>query len=171
MNEEFERIKEEEKVHLRKLKELKQMLTGARRLNTTRASLDEMTSESERLLEENDALVRGLSQDAAIQDARMDMALAGEAERNAGAAQRVDPEEQEEELCKIRAQELIRQMKSQFGGAPDQSASSSTLRESPEAARIPSEKSIGRPPREPEQPEDPAGPNSAPEKTIGRMKP
>jgi hypothetical protein len=167
MNDEFERLKETEKAHLRKLKELKQMLQGVRRLNTTRSTLDEMSSESKRLLDENTSLVEGFTQDAALQDARMDIALSAEQERNAAA----DLEAREEELRRLKAHELVRQMKSQLGTAgPAQASPSSAQKESGDTRTL-SDKTIGRP-QKPDQPSD-ATPDAdaGMEKTIGRMRP
>lgn len=164
--EEFERLKEAEKAHLRKLKELKQTLAGARRIQSSRQALDDMMSGSRDILDENDGLVERLSQDAAISEARVDMALDSESERNREA----DAEEIEEELRKARAQELVRRMRQQI--TPDtEGTAAPPAADAPEEQRASSEKTIGKPQElQPDPRPEPEG-KGLPEKTIGRVKP
>lgn len=166
--EEFERLKEAEKAHLRKLKELKQTLFGAQRVASSRQALEDMSTGSQDVLDEHAQLVDRLSQDAAISEARMDIALSAEDER----ARAEKAEEMEEDLRKARAQDLIRRMREQIAlddaGSSTQSA---PAQESSEKERTPVEKTIGRPVEPPASPPEAAETKQQPEKTIGRMRP
>ncbi len=164
---EFERIKQGEKSHLRKLKELKQTLSGLRRTQSSRQALDDMTSGSREVLDTHAEFVDRLSRDAAMTEARMEIALEAERERSA-ALPKPSPEEVEEELRKARAQALVQQMRGEISGEQRVTPTSTP----DDKSREPGEKTIGRaaPAPEPGAGSGPAGAEK-PAKTIGRMRP
>ncbi|MEM1095723.1 MAG: hypothetical protein AAGJ10_14080 [Bacteroidota bacterium] len=158
--EEFERLKEAEKAHLRKLKALKQAAHQSRRQRSIGGALGNIAASSN-LLDENDALVDRLNQDAIMGEARLDVTLdnlnAREAEREQ-AAQRAQFEADQK---RQRADDLIAQMKRQMGlvNDPEPAADAAT----PDSI----EKTVGRaqaapPPPSPDEP--------LPDKTIGRRR-
>ncbi len=163
--EEFERLKEAEKAHLRKLKELKQTLAGVRRMHSSRQALDDMTKGSRDLLDENDRLVEHLTREAAVTEARVDMALDAESARKAEA----EMEELEEALRKARAQEFVRRMREETGLDTETTPESSPSAAS-EDQRAPSEKTIGKPKEHSSAPAPESEGRRLPEKTIGRIK-
>lgn len=141
--EEYQRIKEAEKAHLRKLKELKGTLRSLERQGTVREAIEDLTSTPRHLLDRNAELVDRLALEAAQSEARLEMAL--EAAEEGGSA---DAEDLEEQWQEERAHALLRQIRSE-------------LREE-EAA----------PPAEGERASEPpnAAPPDLPEKTIGRVR-
>ncbi|HET6566687.1 MAG TPA: hypothetical protein VFG50_01910 [Rhodothermales bacterium] len=166
--EEFDRLKEDEKAHLRKLKELKQALFGAQRVASSRQALEDMSTGSQNVIDEHAQLVDRLSQDAALSEARMDMALSAEGER--ANAEKI--EEMEEDLRKARAQDLIRRMREQMASEDaGASAGPAPAQDAPEKERSPVEKTIGRRAEQPESSPEAAETKNQPEKTIGRMRP
>ena len=153
--EEFERLKAEEKAHLRQLRALKQTHREAQRKASSINALNAMRNRA--LEEETDALTEGLLRDAALQDARLDLALEGRAPQT-GNADDLD----REALAKAEAEALVRQMKAAMGGdAPAPSASPTPSASS----ALPAGKTIGRTPPPADAPPE-ADPRSA--KTIGR---
>lgn len=144
--EEFERLKEAEKAHLRKLKEIKQQATTAnvqRRISGTLAS---MATGARQVLDENASLVEKMSEDLAMNEARLELAMesAEEHEREARL------QEQEEELRRLRARKMVDDMRAQIGTAPEKASSEPPPRTTTESSS------------------DQSG--SLPEKTIGRMR-
>ena len=167
--EEYQRYKDAEKAHLRKLKELKKAVhTLERQKAVTQAT--EKVAEGHNLLEKQKDLVDELAFETAQHEARLDVALEGanEAEKEA------DMEMLEEELQRERAQALVRQLKRQMGGEDE------PLEPQPTRASV--ERDPATSPAAPPPPaaEDDAGARTAsrhptkgrpdrPEKTIGRM--
>lgn len=160
--EEFERLKEEEKAHLRQLRALKQTHREAQRKASTVNALNAMRNQA--LEDETDALTEGVFRDAAVQEARLDLALEGQAPQT-GTPTDVDIEA----LAKAEAEALVRQMKASMG-VSDAPASGSPA---PEALRpgTPAppadDKTIGRTPPPADAPPE-ADPRDA--KTIGRRR-
>ena len=151
---EFNRIKEEEKAHLRKLKELKQALHSAQRQGRAGAALTDMDTSSRDLLDAASLLTEEMNRGSAHQEARMDLALESEAGRKT-----VDPEEADAELRRLRAQELVRRMREELPAEESK----------PEAA-IPQKTLGAKAPPEADSPaEEPA--KNLPDKTIGRRRP
>ncbi len=157
--EEFERIKEAEKEHLRKLRELKQAVRGLERQKAVTGAVSDMTNSSRRMLDAADAQMEKLAMEAATSEARLEIAMEEAAQREA--AQR--REEEEEELRKLRAQELVRQMKGQMD-APQGHPQTAQPTGAPQPN---AEKTIGPigPSHTSEEEKDPF-----PQKTIGRMR-
>ncbi|WP_456427755.1 hypothetical protein [Rhodocaloribacter sp.] len=154
--EEYQRIKEAEKEHLRKLKALKRTVRRLERQKKLNQALENITGGRERVLDTHEEMMEQLAMETALSEARLEMALEAEqavTEAEARAAM-------EEDLQKARARELIRRIKLEVGSseaAPD--PPSRRAKTSPAEA-----------PAEPE-PDAPAPPQGLPEKTIGRMKP
>lgn len=111
--EEFNRIKEAEKEHLRKLKALKQAAGRLQRQKSIAQALGNMTQEAQQKLEANEAMVEKLAWETAEQEARMEIALdsAKAAAPDETEAAKPSHEETDEALRKARAEELVRQMK------------------------------------------------------------
>ena len=110
--EEFNRIKEAEKEHLRKLKALKQAAGRLQRQKSIAQALGNMTQEAQQKLEANEAMVEKLAWETAEQEARMEIALeSAKAAPDEPATPKPSPAETEEALRKARAEELVRQMK------------------------------------------------------------
>jgi hypothetical protein len=150
--EEFERIKAEEKAHLRKLRELKQTHRDVQRKASIVNAVRGMRNPE--LEAETDALTDSFYRDAAHQEARLDLALDSQALDKAAAE-----EADKAALAKEEAAALIRQMKAEMGERPG----------SPEArpsASPPGTKSIGRTP--PPDEEEPPAPSPRDAKSIGR---
>ena len=156
--EEFERLKAEEKAHLRQLRALKQKHRDAQRMASSAKALGSMRDAA--LENETDAMTRKLMEDAAHAEARFELATEGHAPVT-GNADGLD----REALAKAEAEALVRQMKAQMGGGDDVAAT-----EAARAAKAPSApadaKTIGRTP----PPADDDGPAASDDgaKTIGR---
>ena len=86
---EFERIKAEEKAHLQKLRALKQQHRGAQRMASTANALNAMRNPE--LEAETDAMTDKLMRDAALSEARFELATEGLAPVT-GNAEEVDRE-------------------------------------------------------------------------------
>ena len=154
---EFERIKAEEKAHLRKLRALKQQHCDARRKVGMMNALKGMTTPEQDAT--HDEFVGKVTQDSAMAEARFEIA-SEEAERAARA------EADREATRQSDAEALIRQMKAELGGGdapttPPAGGPRRTDRPAPADG-----KTIGRAPAEPESP-----PSADPDqgaKSIGR---
>ena len=181
--EEFERIKEAEKAHLRKLKELKQAALRLGRQQRLTRAVDEIAGAADDPMGTHEEFVEKLAFEAARSEAKLEMALESQAEKAAEADAEAAEALDEEALVKARARDLLRQMKQQMG-VPDAEATApaaeadapaapeKTLGRTPAAAPPPAlEKTHGRPPgAAPPAPAPSAEkPETPPEKTIGRM--
>lgn len=160
-NDEFERLKAEEKAHLRKLRELKQTHRDVQRKASSVNALKAMRNAE--LEDETDALTDRLLRDATLQEARLDLALEGRAPQT-GNADEVD----RAALAKAEAEALVRQMKAAMGGGATPATPPSERPTPPPAAPADpaSGKTIGRTPPPDEPP--PAADRGA--KTIGRSR-
>jgi hypothetical protein len=151
--EEFNRLKEEEKAHLRQLRDLKQQHRDVQRKTSILGALRGMRNPD--LEADTDARTEELMRGAITQEARLDLAMEGEAERAAADADR-------ETLRQAEAAELVRQLKADAGAT----AGEKPARPTPGAGRPDAPaRTIGRTPPAPE-----TAPPQAPrdEKTIGR---
>ena len=165
---EFERIKAEEKAHLRKLRALKQQHRGATRKASILGAMKGLSSSG--LDATHDEMTGSVMRKAAETEARFEMAAesAAAAERAAADAER---------LRQSDAEALVRQMKAEMGtdapsplaepGRADASRSdarrSDASRED-EARAAAGSKTIGRTP----PPDEPAPPPERGAKSIGR---
>lgn len=158
--EEFERIKQAEKEHLRALKKLKETVRDLERRKAVSGSLSDLASKTGDLLDEHTALVEKLSQETAMQEARFEVAMesidASELDAKHQELQdEADLARIERERQETRARDLVRQVKMEMGSP----ASEEKLKEArPDAT----------PTNRAEDDTEPKG--SAPEKTIGRMR-
>jgi len=158
--EEYEQFKEAEKAHLRKLREIKKQHQALKRKAAVTRSVTDMAEGATDLFSESDEMVERLQMDSASAEARLDVALdsLGSSDAAQGQLDAAELAQAEEELKKQRAQELIRQMKSESpsrDGSPSAPESSTATPESPA-----SDETTG-----------PSTSSDLPEKTIGRMKP
>ena len=153
--EEFERLKNEEKAHLRQLRSLKAQQRDAQRKVQIANAVTGMRNPE--LEASTDALTERLMRDAAHSEARLDLAVESAQTSAAASAQ---TEADREALRQAEAAALVAQMKAGMGapvtGAPATGAS-------PAGGDLPP-KTIGRPP-----PPDIASDAPTPDaKTIGR---
>ena len=110
---EFERLKAEEKAHLRKLRDLKQTYRGLQSKKSTADALEQIQNRD--LTDETDRLTKEMLRESAQQEARLELALEGQAPQT-GNAEDVD----REDLAKAEAEALVKQMRAAMGGAlPD----------------------------------------------------
>jgi len=155
----FEKLKAEEKEHLRKIRELKRKLKGAQTTLKAKEALREIQDATD--TSELDAAMEALSDEALDAEVRLDMAM-----ESAGEQQVVDPELNPEELQAKKADDLVAQMKAAL--LPQESRRKTESTEQSDATdgttdALP-EKTIGRMSTD----EEPEG-EPLPEKTIGRM--
>jgi hypothetical protein len=118
--EEFERIKEAEKEHLRALKKLKQTVRGLERQKSVNNALTDLASTTGNILDEHTALVEKLAEETAMQEARFEVALESIESDEAVAQQQALQDEAdlakiEEERQQGRARDLVNQVKIQMG--------------------------------------------------------
>lgn len=103
-DEEFERLKEAEKQHLREKKRMRKTLEALKRRNRAEDLLQKMKHGARRLLEETESLVDTLRSQVARNEAQLEVAIDAE--------DRVDDlQEAEEELREERAESLVQQYK------------------------------------------------------------
>jgi len=143
-DEEFQRIKEQEKKHLRAKKRLQRTLRALKQRNEVQSVVQRMKQGAARLLDETESLVDSLRRTVAQDQARFEGALDDEQIEDE------DLYEAEEELREERAEALIRRMKAEertssrpdpsideADGASDASSEDESEREGPD-------KTIGR---------------------------
>ncbi len=152
--EEYERLKEAEKEHLRKMRRLKQAVHELERQKKVSKAVRDMTEEPRRLLDEQEELVDQIAMEAAQSEARLDIALEAADAKAVAEPERISPEEADEVIRRERARELVRRMQAEDASAPAASAETPAKESAPKSA-------------DGEQ----APPPPRPEKTIGRMKP
>lgn len=169
--EEFERIKEAEKEHLRALKKLRQTVRGLERRQSVNKAISDIASSTGSILDKHTELVEKLGEETAMQEARLEIAMESlgtdEAEAQLKALEaEAEAAKFEESQQKDRARDLVQQVKDQMGSAPEG-------RTAPEQ-RPPTDRTIGRTKADPGSERKPDAPRAAdetmPEKTIGRMK-
>lgn len=180
--EEYEKFKEAEKAHLRKLREIKQAHHQASRKASVTRAVTDMASSMNHLFDENQEMVERLQMGTFQSEARLDVAMdsiEGD-DRISEAQDAAQLELDQEAIRKAKAQELVRQMKME-GGAPlpnsksdsgaassSSSAASTSTSSATSSSETPSA-SKGRTPLN-EKPK-PTTSSNLPEKTIGKMKP
>ncbi len=79
---EFDRIKEEEKAHLRDIRRLKKMAREMKAKRSVQAALDRMLRGSREVLDTHDEMIRKLALETARNEARLDVALETESSRD-----------------------------------------------------------------------------------------
>lgn len=146
--EEFNRLKEAEKDHLRKLKKLKDTARMLERQKNVSRAVTDMTTSMEAKLSEHTDIMDQIAADAALSEARLEIAM----ESNEKADRVAQELKDEETLSKERAKQLIRQMKAESG---EESKISSARAQTESKKKTPKKDQA----------------ENLPEKTIGRMKP
>ncbi len=171
--EEFEKIKQAEKEHLRALKKLKQKVRSLEQKKAVSGALGDLASSTGSLLDEHTALVEKLSQETAMQEARFEVAMESidSSSKPTAEAQRAQDEADlaalEAERQKSRARDLVRQVKLQMG-SPDAGTEEAQADDTSDSAdRTIGRKRAGAPD---DTADDAAADDAAPEKTIGRMR-
>ena len=167
--EEYQRIKEAEKKHLIAVKKLKEKLRQVERQNSVNKALNEISqAPGEDLLNTHEEMVDRLAMDAIHQEARLEIALSSQKDMENEATESAATEESEGDLEKIRAQELVRQMKIQMGlenlkrkQEPDPNVTGS--KQSVDSQDLDGKNATGK------QSGDSSSSDSLPDKTIGRM--
>ena len=144
--EEFERIKQAEKEHLRELKKLKKGYREALRMKKLRQAMNEIKGAG--ASGEADEMIERLQQETIENEVRLDMAM-----EQAEAPAEDMIEQDEAALQAARAAALVRQMKAAMG-----------VIEEPKATTEETEKTIGRMEEDDAEEDEPEA-----EKTIGRM--
>lgn len=164
--EDFERLKEEEKEHLREIRKLKERLREAKRMRSIGEALHDVKAAGS--TEDLEEALTQLELEVLESEARLEMALEADPEKLDSGIR--DPEELEADLSKERAAELVRHMKISMGleDAPGRAA---------EPGLTEGKRSVGRPAEaEASDADDPVDVDEADDerdssKTIGRMKP
>lgn len=141
-DEEFQRLKEAEKEHLRAKKRLLARLAALKKRRQSQSLVQRMTSGAERLLKETEALVHSLRETVAKREARVELVLDEDGDE--------DLREADEALREERAEQLLRQYK---------------------AGQSEGETFADRAASEEEGTPDSGDVQKGPEKTIGRMRP
>ncbi len=108
--ENFERLKEEEKAHLREIRKLKRRLREAERVRSIGKALSDVRAAGS--MDQLDEALTNVKLEALEVEARLDVAVGSS---QGEAAAQSDPAEMEAELSKARAAELVRHMKISMG--------------------------------------------------------
>ncbi|MEM1041899.1 MAG: hypothetical protein AAGI91_04650 [Bacteroidota bacterium] len=166
---EFNRIKEQEKAHLRKVRALKQQLREAKRKKGLLGALQNLdTSDLDAAHE--DAL-RKLTEQNITSEARYELAMEA---LDSAAKQEADREELarlDAERQKSAAADLVQQMKTQMLGDAEAHAEAQNPADanSEDEAAPPSAKTIGPGSREAHDSQDEPEPDAPPARSIGRF--
>lgn len=138
--EEFDRIKEEEKQHLRQLRDLKRTYRQAQQKKSLVDSLTGMTDALGNATSREE--VNQLMREAAFQEARLELALEGEEKES---ETQVVKEEDLEATQKAEAASLLNQIKHELGEKPasNEEDEHTSLPETNDTAPAP--KTLGRP--------------------------
>lgn len=144
-DDEFERLKEAEKQHLREKKQMRRTFDALKRRNRAEGILQKMKHGAQRLLEETESLVDTLRSQVARNEAELEVAIDDEDWED-------DLQEAEEELRKERAESLVQQYKA--ASTPTSARSASEEEGDPDEVSSPDgpDKTIGRMPRSDEDP-------------------
>jgi hypothetical protein len=170
--EEFQKIKEAEKAHLRELKKLKEAVRLLERQKKVTGAVTDMTSSIEKKMDEHREAVDRLALDTARAEARLELALDSVDESTSPAhTEMLD----DETLRKERARELIRQMKGGSEPSPGNAGPTPAEGAANRSAEgdEPDRSGSARPTTDSSAEETDESENNppVPEKTIGRMKP
>jgi len=109
-DEEFKRLKEAEKEHLRVKKKLQATLNSLRRKKQVRSAVDRLARSAQSALDRASDLIDRLATETARDEARLDVALDEDASEAIGSSD-ADVDAFEKEHRAEQARELIRQMK------------------------------------------------------------
>ena len=167
--EDFERLKAEEKAHLREIQKLKRRLREVERVRSIGKALSDV--EAAGSMDQLDEALTKVKLEVLEGEAKLDVAIDSSL---GGAAAQSDPAEMEADLSKARAAELVRHMKISMGLEERDSGRSGSSGPSliPEADSS-GGKSVGRAPREGSDSgsdgNDASETDPIAQKTIGRM--
>lgn len=146
--EEYQRLKEAEKEHLRKLKKLKEAVRQLERQKRVSRAVEDITDGPRALMDENADLVDQLAMETARSEAKLEIALESAAEKGETRPDPADEARMDEELRRLRARQLVEQMRGE-SSAPEPKTTTDAKKEAKDDESKP----------------------RLPEKTIGRMKP
>ncbi len=155
---EFEKIKAEEKAHLREMRRLKGLVRASEQKGRVASAFSKIVSGSSGALDALEQAMNRVGRDTAMDEARFEIATEG---LDLDASTEAD----DEALRTERAKALVAQMKGELSAPPRTSpAASDTLDD--DAAPSASSKTLGRtPPVADSDPDAPAAPST---KTLGR---
>ena len=154
--EEYERIKEAEKEHLRALKKLKKAVRDLERSKSIAHSVTKMSSSSKAALETHEDMVDKLALETAQYEARLEVALESASEKAAEEDRLEQLQKADSELQKERAKSLVEQLRSEMEVPGTTPAVDDTPARTHRDSTAESEDA------------EPEGP--MPDKTIGRMR-
>lgn len=162
---EFQRLKEQEKAHLRQLRDLKQQAAAAGRTGRLASALEQLSGALTDGDATRDEFVTRLQQGAAHTEARMELAMEAQAEAERRAQQEAELSRFERDQQESRARATLDALRAEMGGAPAPNAGA-TPASAPAADAPAAPKTLGRSPA-PES-DAPAAPEGPPAKTLGR---
>lgn len=171
--EEFEKIKQAEKEHLRKIRKLKDAVRQLDRQKKISGAISDMTSSMQETLDVHDEMIQKIAVDTALNEARLEIAL----ERSEKADTQAQRDRDEADLAGILARKVVGDLRgaveSDFsspgeGAPPDKSETVRSSDRKVQGAPGPLTKTplISSQTVKTKQERD-----DLPEKTIGRMKP
>lgn len=174
--EEFDKIKQAEKAHLKEIRALKNQLRSLKKRNEIASTIRNMEEASGKdLLDTHDEMLNKLHQEIAEQEARFEIALESAKESSSDEEIRLEVEN-EEALQRARARDLIKQIKLQMGLPQEEIDTPPQKQDAPSNVATETSKTIGRVRTEKSDELDsdtPAGSKEEsplPDKTIGRLK-
>lgn len=162
--EEFQKIKQAEKEHLRKLRKLKDTVRQLDRQKKVSAAISDMTSSMEEKLDVHDEMVRRLAVDAALNEARLEIAL----EQSDVADEKAQLARDEADLARAQAKQVVGRIRDQTDQPekPEKPAPSAVVEGGSSSV------ATGRTrPASSSRAQTSDDRDDLPEKTIGRMKP
>lgn len=153
--EEYQRLKEAEKEHLRSLRKLKQTVRSLQRQKKLTDAVENVTMKPMEALNDHDALVQELAMETARNEARLDVALESisQGKADSGPSDAELDAEHEDALRKAKAADLVRRLRSQVDAGGPQQAEPGAKKTGDAVKKAPETES-----------------GALPEKTIGRMK-
>ncbi len=163
--EEFQKIKDAEKEHLRSLKELKQAVRNLERQKKLTGAVSNITK-SEDLLDNHDSLVDKLAVETAHNEARLEIALESAAAKESIQRAEEARNKLDSDLQQIRAKDLVRQLKTQMGETDTPSTIPPSAHQDSQAASSPTDPISSRSDAVSSNAEE----TDLPEKTLGRMR-
>lgn len=144
--EEFERLKQEEKEHLRAIKQLKATARRLRMKRSVQEALSAMLEGRRQAFDIHDEMIQRLAFETARHEARYE--IASEESRSGDEVPKEETlRDFEKEQVEERARELVRRMKKSLAASPEKPSPAPT----------------------PDRPSDDDAPEQRPDKTIGRM--
>jgi len=167
--EEYERIKEAEKDHLRKLKKLKEAHRQLQRQATLTKAVTDMTSSMQEKLDVHADMMDRIATESAINEARLEMAI----ESRQSEDLETHALEDELELTRAKARDLIRKLKDEPAERAQEKAPAAVepSKSGPRSEKGTSSKDVAADnSAAPAPAAPPAAKDNLPEKTIGRMK-